>query len=81
MKRTIDVDFIKNLLIGLFVLAGLAVGGFLIYVAGSMVLAILGLIVSVVVAVAPIVLGVASAIFLIVGGAYAIGKAIREGGK
>ena len=72
------VSAIKNVLIGLFVLAGLAVGGFLIFVAGSMVLAILGLIVSVVVAVAPTVLGVASAIFLVVGGAYAIGKAIRE---
>ena len=72
---------IKNIVIGLLVLAGLAVGGFLIYVAGSMVLAILGMVVSVVVAVAPIALGVASVIFIVIGGAYAIGKAIRERGE
>lgn len=75
------MNAIKNVFVGLLVLAGLVVGGFLIYVAGSMVLAILGMIVSVVVAVAPIALGVASVIFLVVGGAYALGKAILESGK
>ena len=75
------MNAIKNIVVGLLVLAGLVVGGFLIYVAGSMMLAILGMIVSVVVAVAPIALGVASVIFLVVGGAYALGKAIREEGK
>lgn len=69
---------VKNIVIGLLVIAGLVVGGSLIYVAGSMVLAILGMIVSVVVAVAPFVLGVASVIFIVFCGAYAIGKAIRE---
>ena len=69
---------VKNIVIGLMVIAGLAVGGFLIYVAGSMALAILGMVVSVVVAVAPIALGVALVIFIVIGGAYAIGKAIRE---
>lgn len=71
---------VKNIVIGLMVIAGLAVGGFLIYVAGSMALAILGMVVSVV-AVAPIALGVALVIFIVIGGAYAIGKAIRESRK
>lgn len=72
---------VKNILLGLVVIAALAVGGFLIYVAGSMVLAILGMVVSVVVVVAPIALGVASVIFIVLVGAYAFGKAIREPGK
>ena len=71
---------VKNIVIGLMVIAGLAVGGLLIYVAGSMALAILGMVVSVV-AVAPIALGVALVIFIVIGGAYAIGKAIRESRK
>ena len=72
------MNAVKNIVIGLVVLAGLAVGGLLIYVAGSMVLAILGMVVSVVVAVAPFVLGAASVIFIVFGGAYALGKAIRK---
>ena len=72
---------IKNIVVGLFAIIGLVIAGFLIYGIGGLIIGLIGLVVSVVVAVAPIVLGVASAIFLVVGGAYAIGKAIREGGK
>lgn len=72
---------VKNIVIGLLVIVGLAAGGFLIYVAGSMVLAILGMVVAVVVAIAPFVLGAASVVFIVFGGAYALGKAICEGGK
>lgn len=43
-----------------------------------MALAILGMSVSVVVDVEPVVLGVASVIFIVVGGAYVLGKAILE---
>ena len=75
------MNAVKNIVIGLFAIIGLVIAGFLIYGVGSLIIGLIGLVVSVVVAVAPIVLGVASAIFLVVGGAYAIGKAIREGGK
>ena len=73
------MNTVKNIVIGLFVLAGLAVGGFLLYVAESKVLAILGMVVSV--AVAPIALGIALVIFLVVGWAQSVGNAIREGVK
>ena len=46
-----------------------------------MVLAILVMVVSVVVAVAPIVRGITSVIFIVFGGVYSIGKAIRDGGN
>ena len=71
----------KNFVVGLLAMVGLAIAGLILYGVGSLIVGLIGIVVSVVVAVAPFVLGAASVIFIVFGGAYALGKAILESGK
>ena len=71
----------KNFVVGLLAMVGLAIAGLILYGVGSLIVGLIGIVVTVVVAVAPFVLGAASVIFIVFGGAYALGKAILESGK
>ena len=71
----------KNFVVGLLAMVGLAIAGLILYGVGSLIVGLIGIVVTVVVAVAPFVLGAASVIFIVFGGAYALGKAILESRK
>ena len=71
----------KNFIVGLMAMVGLVLAGLILYGVGSLIVGLIGIVISVVVAVAPFVLGAASVIFIVFGGAYALGKAILESGK
>ena len=71
----------KNFIVGLLAMVGLAIAGLVLYGVGSLIVGLIGIVVTVVVAAAPFVLGAASVIFIVFGGAYALGKAILEPGK
>ena len=80
-EKTSSEEIMKNFVVGLLAMVGLAIAGLILYGVGSLIVGLIGIVVTVVVAVAPFVLGAASVIFIVFGGAYALGKAILESGK
>ena len=74
-------EIMKNFIVGLMAMVGLVLAGLILYGVGSLIVGLIGIVVTVVVAAAPFVLGAASVIFIVFGGAYALGKAILESGK
>ena len=80
-EKASSEEIMKNFVVGLLAMVGLAVAGLILYGVGSLIVGLIGIVVTVVVAVAPFVLGAASVIFIVCGGAYALGKAILDGRK
>lgn len=71
----------KNFGVGLLAMVGIAIAGLVLYGVGSLIVGLIGIVVTVVVAATPFVLGAASVIFIVFCGAYALGKAILDGRK
>ena len=80
-EKASSEEIMKNFIVGLLAMVGLAISGLILYGVGSLIVGLIGIVVTVVVAATPFVLGAASVIFIVFGGAYALGKAILESGN